>query len=372
MKLVIFGLSISSSWGNGHATLWRGLCRALHQRNHKILFFEHNTPYYEATRDSTEIPGVTLVLYSQWEQIRERARNELKEADVGIVTSYCPDGILASELVLDSPAVRVFYDLDTPITIDALEAGDPIRYIGPRGLRDFDLVLSYTGGGALDALKEKLGAPIVAPLYGSVDPDTHRPTASEEKYRADLSYLGTYAANRQAALECLFLKPARKRRNRRFLIGGALYPSSFPWEENIAYIPHVSPGKHPAFYCSSRLTLNITRRPMAKLGYCPSGRLFEAAACGTPILSDSWQGLEEFFVPGQEILTASEATDTVEALELSEAELGKISKAARARALEDHSADRRASELEQILQNVTSRTLEVEHVGNYSSGGSGQ
>src|SRR4051794_28924413 len=145
MKLVIFGLSISSSWGNGHATLWRGLCRALARRGHKIVFFERDTPYYAQARDLTELPGGSLRLYSDWASIVHAAETELRDADAGIVTSFCPDGRTASELVLSSPAsIRAFYDLDTPVTLEYLRAGHSLSYIGPRGLKDFDLVLSYT------------------------------------------------------------------------------------------------------------------------------------------------------------------------------------------------------------------------------------
>jgi len=355
MKLVIFGLSISSSWGNGHATLWRGLCRALRNRSHRIVFYEHNTPYYEANRDLVELPGIKLTIYSRWEDVRGDAARDLEDADVAIVTSYCPDAILASDLVLNSTTIRVFYDLDTPITLEALQAANPIRYIGPTGLRDFDLVLSYTGGGALDALKQKLGAQRVAPLYGSVDPAIHHPAASVERFRSDLSYLGTFAENRQPMLDSLFLETAKKCRQSWFLIGGALYPPDFPWQHNIAYFPHVPPLDHSAFYSSSRLTLNITRSPMAAMGFCPSGRLFEAAACSTAILSDRWAGLEDFFSPGTEIITAANSDDAVNALSLSDSELRQIGTAARERALEDHTADRRAQELEEILQCVKSR-----------------
>jgi spore maturation protein CgeB len=143
MKIVVFGLTISSSWGNGHATLWRGLCRALARRGHKIVFFEKNAPYYALNRDLFEIPGGDLVLYETWESISLRAKAEVADADVAMVTSYCPDGIAATELVLDaSGPTRIFYDLDTPITLSRLQAKETTTYIGPRGLVEFDWVLS--------------------------------------------------------------------------------------------------------------------------------------------------------------------------------------------------------------------------------------
>ena len=355
MKIVVFGLTISSSWGNGHATLWRGLCRALAKRGHRVVFFEKDVPYYAANRDLFEIPGGALVLYQDWEDIRHRAETELADADVAMTTSYCPDGLAASELLLEAPrATRIFYDLDTPVTFSRLEAGEPITYIGPRGLRDFDLVLSYTGGRALDKLQAELGARRVAPLYGHVDPDVHHPVPSLEHYVSDLSYLGTYAADRQEALQRFFIDAAGCRPERRFLIGGAQYPEDFPWQPNIHFVRHLPPPEHPAFFSSSRLTLNITRQAMAEMGWCPSGRLFEAAACGTPILSDNWEGLDSFFEPGREILIAETTEDAVGALDLTDAELKCIAKASRERVLEEHTSEHRARELEILLASSTS------------------
>jgi spore maturation protein CgeB len=353
MKIVIFGLTISSSWGNGHATLWRGLCRALIKRRHRVVFFERDAPYYAAHRDLHALAGGQLHIYSGWDDAVAAARLHLADADVGMVTSYCPDGVAAAELVLSAPAaVRAFYDLDTPVTLASLRRGQPPPYIGPRGLSDFDLVLSYTGGPALGELTRALGARKVVPLYGSVDPDLHRPARvvhNTAGRRADLSYLGTYAEDRQSALDALFIEPARRLPHLRFSIGGAQYPREFPWTDNIFFRRHVPPAEHPAFYAASRLTLNVTRRPMAEMGYCPSGRLFEAAACGTPILSDWWEGLDGFLEPGAEVLIARTTEEAVSALGLPDEELARIARAARERALDEHSADRRALELETAL-----------------------
>ncbi|HSU67112.1 MAG TPA: glycosyltransferase, partial [Tepidisphaeraceae bacterium] len=231
-----------------------------------------------------------------------------------------------------------------------LIAGKSVTYIGPRGLADFDLVLSYTGGAALDALQSRLGARRVAPLYGHVDPQVHRPVPPQDQYRADLSYLGTYAADRQAALESLLIEPARQLPERRFVIGGAQYPGDFPWTSNIFFVSHMPPSEHPAFFCSSRLTVNVTRRAMAQMGYCPSGRLFEAAACGTPVLSDTWAGLDSFYTPGDQILIGRTTADAVSALELSDRELQNIARSARERTLTEHTSERRAVELENLLE----------------------
>ncbi|MGK9234073.1 glycosyltransferase [Inquilinus limosus] len=350
MKLVVFGLTVSSSWGNGHATLWRGLIRALSGRGWQVVFFERDVPYYAGARDLWSLEGGELVLYPDWEQARDVAARHVAEADAAMVTSFCPDGVAATGLVLATPRpLHVFYDMDTPVTLERLGQGQALSYIGPRGLADFDLVLSYTGGGALDALRRHLGARIAVPLYGHVDPDVHRPAAPRSDFAGDLSYIGTYAPDRQAALEALLVEPARQRPDLRFVIAGAQYPDGFPWTGNIFFLRHLAPGDHPAFYASSRLTLNVTRAAMARMGWCPSGRLFEAAACGAPVLSDAWPGLEEFFAPGREILLARGTDDALAALALPDAELRRIGAAARERVLDEHTSARRAAELEALL-----------------------
>jgi spore maturation protein CgeB len=347
VKIVIFGLTISSSWGNGHATLWRGLCRALHERGHRVVFFEQDRSYYAAHRDYRDVPGGRLRLYASWVDAAAVAERELADADVGLVTSYCADAVAATELMLESPVrLRAFYDLDTPVTLDALERGHDVEYIGPRGLRDYDLVLSYTGGRALEELQRRLGARHVVPLYGSVDPAIHRPVLPETRFAADLSYLGTYAADRQELLAELLIEPARLRPEHRFLIGGAQYPAEFPWAPNIYFVQHLEPAQHPAFFCSSRLTLNITRRAMKAMGYCPSGRLFEAAACGVPLLTDTWEGLDRFFLPGEEVIVADTREDTLAAIDLPDSLRHRIARQARDRVLNEHTALHRVLEME--------------------------
>lgn len=344
MKLVVFGLSVSSSWGNGHAVLWRALIRALAADGHHVVFFERDVPWYAQHRDLAEIEGGRLVLYEDWQAALPAVRHELRDADAAMVTSYCPDGVAATELVLDAPGRHLFYDLDTPVTLRRLAAGEAIEAIGPRGLAPFDLVLSYTGGAALTALRERLGARAVAPLYGSVDPSRYRP-APPPAARAALSYLGTYAEDRQDKLETLLIEPARRRPELRFVIGGAQYPADFAWTDNIFFRRHVAPSYHPNFYAMARATLNVTRRSMAESGWCPSGRLFEAAACAAPILSDWWEGLAAFFQPDAEILIVRSTEDVLAALDRCDRELGRIGEAARARALAEHTAGRRAAEL---------------------------
>jgi spore maturation protein CgeB len=351
VKIVIFGLTISSSWGNGHATLWRGLCKALIKMGHDIVFYERDVPYYADMRDLDHIPGGRLELYAEWHDVKMRACADVGDADVAMVTSYCPDSLAAIDIVHGKAGgLRVFYDLDTPVTLARLEDGESVPYIGNRGFRDFDLVLSYAGGRALDEFRSRLGARQVAPLYGHVDPDLHRPSQPRSHYQADLSYLGTYSEDRQQTLESLLLQPARLRPGRKFLIGGAQYPQNFPWHSNIFFVRHLPPSEHAAFFCSSRLTLNITRRAMAEMGWCPSGRLFEAAACGAPIVSDNWEGLDSFFRPNDEIILAKNAADVIAAFDISDAELRAMASRARARAIEEHSSTRRATEFVELVE----------------------
>jgi spore maturation protein CgeB len=345
MNLVIFGLAVSSSWGNGHAALWRGLIAGLLADGHRVTFFERDQPFYAANRDITALPGGgTLVLYPAWPEIAAQARRAVASADVAMVTSYCPDAAAATSLIGESGrALSCFYDLDTPVTLARLAAGETVDYLGPAKLAPYDLVLSYTGGGALEALRTELGARHVAPVYGSVDPAVHHPVAARRD--AALSYLGTYAADRQDALERLFVEPARRRPADRFVIGGSQYPQDFPWTKNIWFVSHLPPGDHPAFYGASRITLNVTRGAMARMGWCPSGRVFEAAACGTPILSDWWEGLDHFFTPGEEILVARTTEDAMHALDLTDAELDRVAHRARERTLAEHTARQRAREM---------------------------
>lgn len=350
----MFGLTVSSTWGNGHATLWRALIRALLDLGHQVTFFERDVPYYAEHRDVSALPaGGELCLYENWQQVVPEVRARLQSADVGIITSYCPDARPATKLLLDSKvAVRCFYDLDTPVTLAALEAHENVDYVGPEGFRGFDLVLSYTGGGALDALRERLCASQVAPLYGAVDPDLHQAAEGRAQYRGTLSYLGTYAEDRQPALERLFVAPCRRCRAERFVIAGALYPQSFPWAENMFFVRHLPAAEHPSFYASSRLTLNVTRRAMAQMGWCPSGRLFEAAACGAPILTDCWDGLDSFFTPGQEILVVGTTEEAVAAMHLPDAELRRIAGRAHERTMAEHTALHRAREMVALFESA--------------------
>ena len=344
MKFTIFGLTISSAWGNGHATPYRGLLRALHHRGHRIDFFEKDVPYYARHRDFSTCDFCNLVLYSNWDEVRNRALRAAEECDVLIVASYCPEGARISDeiLELNSP-LRIFYDLDTPITLQHLASG--IEYLRADQIPEFDLYLSFTGGKVLQELEQRWGARCVHPLYGSVDPEAHRRTQPLPEFACDLSYMGTHSSDRCAKLEALFLEPALRSPKKDFVLAGALYPWDCTWPPNVRRFDHVFPQHHAALYSSSRCTLNITRQAMAQNGYCPSGRFFEAAACGTPILTDSWVGLDSFFTPGVELLVVQNADDVLSALACTDNELLRIAARARERTLAEHTSETRATEL---------------------------
>jgi spore maturation protein CgeB len=358
VRISIFGLTVSSSWGNGHATTWRGLLRALARDGHTVTFFERDVPYYARERDLPAPEFVDLRLYGDWDALVAEARRAVAESDVAIVTSYCPDGIAASRLVLENArALRVFYDIDTPVTLAELSAhgvatSTGARYLTPELIPEFDLYLSFTGGPLLAAIERDWGARRAAPLYCSVDASEHRPVAPAPEFRCALGYLGTYSPDRQPTLERLLVEPARRRSHERFRVVGSLYPQTITWPPNVTASAHLAPAAHGAFYCANRLTLNVTREAMMAVGYSPSVRLFEAASCGTPVLSDAWPGLATFFTPGVEILVASTTDEALAALDRGDEELRRIAAAARERTLAEHTATVRARELVAVCESA--------------------
>jgi spore maturation protein CgeB len=347
MRIVILGLSITSSWGNGHATTWRALVKGLAERGHDVLFLERDVPWYAANRDIEGFPWCRIDLYPGLQALS--ARNEIADADLVLVGSFVPDGIEVARLVqATARGVAAFYDIDTPVTLAALADGS-CSYLSPGTVRGFDLYLSFTGGPTLDRIERELGAPMARALYCSVDTAHYRPR--HEGLRWDLSYLGTYASDRQPVLERLLIEPARRAPDRRFVVAGAQYPDGIVWPPNVERIEHVAPADHPAFYGHSRFTLNATRADMVRAGWSPSVRLFEAASCGTAILSDSWPGLETIFEPGRDILVAERPEDVMEAIgRWPEDRVRELASRARDRVLAAHTAEHRAAALEQHAQ----------------------
>ena len=349
MKIVVCGLSITSSWGNGHATTYRALAKALHARGHQIVFFERDQEWYASNRDMPEPPFCRTVVYEHWPEVAALVRREFKDCDVAMVGSYCPDGLAAIEAMLDSNAsVKAFYDIDTPITMAKLEANEA-EYVRAEHIPGFDLYLSFTGGPALEHLKQKFGARCPVPLYCSFEPQSSSSNWNRS-FACDLSYMGTYAADRRQKLNELLCEPATRLPQKKFRVAGPQYPSSLKWPHNVERIVHLEPKLHADFYISSRLTLNITRKLMTEAGYSPSVRLFEAAGYGAAIVSDYWPGLETFFMPGEEILVAGKAEHITAYIQnLDESDLRRISRNAQARVREEHSSMVRAMEFERYV-----------------------
>ncbi len=356
MRITIFGLSITSSWGNGHATTFRSLCRSLHQRGHEIEFFEKDQEWYSGNRDMPAPPFCTTHIYQDWKRESPRIRRLMHDSDVVVVGSYVPDGATVIDEVLSSAvAVKAFYDIDTPITISKLRSGDA-EYLRRDQVAGFDLYLSFTGGPILNEIEARFGAPRALPFHCSFDPDLYhfRP---DPQFRCDLSYMGTYASDRQAKIDELFCGPARRLPHSRFLIAGPMYPETLLWPANVRHIIHLEPKLHPGFYSSSRFTLNVTRAEMIAAGYSPSVRLFEAAACGAAIISDAWPGLELFLEPGKEILLLTEAEEVVAILkEMTEEEARALGRAAQERVLSEHTAAHRARQFEVYVEDALSST----------------
>jgi spore maturation protein CgeB len=354
LKIVICGLAITSSWGNGHATTYRALAGALHERGHKIVFFERDLEWYASNRDMPEPPFCTVHLYESWDDIHSLLRRELADADVAVVGSYFPDGIVAANAVLDSAAtVKAFYDIDTPITFSKLQAGDE-EYLRRDQVPDFDIYFSFTGGPMLANIQRNFGARHAVPLYCSFDPSRYGSFGVEQKYRCDLSYMGTYAQDRQEKLEKLLCEPARRLPEKKFIVAGPQYPIETSWPTNVQHIIHLEPKFHSPFYLSSSFTLNLTRKDMVQVGYSPSVRLFEAAGSGTAIISDQWAGLEYFFAPQKEILLANSTEDVVYYLQdISEGERQAIGRRAQERVMAEHTAEKRAIQFEEYIGTKT-------------------
>jgi spore maturation protein CgeB len=354
VKIVFCGLSITSSWGNGHATNYRALVRELSGRGHEVLFCERDVPWYAAQRDLPEPPWGRTSLYGSLGELAERHRDDVAAADLVVVGSYVPEGVAVAEWALETAGgVTAFYDVDTPVTLGKLRRGDE-EYLSPELVGRFDLYLSFTGGPTLQVLEEEFGARRAIAFHCLVDPDAYRPV--EAAARWDLGYLGTYSDDRQPVLERLLIEPARRAPGSAFAVAGPQYPVGIEWPDNVERIEHVAPGDHPAFYAAQRFTLNTTRAEMREAGWSPSVRLFEAAACGVPAISDRWEGLDRIFTPGEEILIADSAEDVLRFLaEVDEDERRAIGERARRRILAEHTAARRCEQLEEEVAGVAVR-----------------
>lgn len=362
MRITILGLSLTSSWGNGHASTYRGLVKQLTRRGHDVTFLERDLPWYAENRDLPSPTFTRVALYQSVAELRTRHEAAVRDADLVMVGSYVPEGRAVGEWVTGvATGVTAFYDIDTPVTLTKLSNGGA-DYITRDLVRKYDLYLSFTGGPTLDRLEREFGARRARPLYCSVDTDHYYPeatsTAAERDKRPgprwDLGYLGTYSDDRQPALAELLLEPARRLDDRQFVVAGPQYPEAVEWPGNVTRIVHLPPREHRAFYNAQRYTLNITRTDMIRAGWSPSVRLFEAAACGTPIVSDYWEGLEAFFEPGEDILIARSGEEVAAFLhDYPEEDRTAVGLRARARICAGHTAAHRAAELEGYAAEVS-------------------
>ena len=354
LSCVFLGLSITSVWGNGHATTYRGLLKELGRRGHHVTFLERDMPWYADNREFSEAPYCTIALYGSLDELKARFTSLVENADVVVVGSYVPDGIAVGEWVTSvTKGIPVFYDIDTPVTVANLLAGN-CEYLSQELCRKYRLYFSFTGGPMLRRIEEKLGSPCARPLYCSVEPSLYYPEQQPSKW--DVAYLGTYAADRQPALEKLLLSMARTNPDERFAVAGPQYPDNISWPVNVERIEHLPAAQHRDFYNSQRFTLNLTRQDMIRVGYSPSVRLFEAAACRTPIITDEWPGLNQFYSLHSEILPVRNADDLASCLKMSEDQRLAIAERARVRTLRFHTAAVRAEQFESDINEALERS----------------
>lgn len=353
LDVAILGLSLRSAWGNGHATTFRALVRALLRRGHRVRFYERDRPWYAANQDLPDDLTSCLAVYDDVESLRAVHGRDIAAADVAILGSFVPDGADVGEWLLGGArGVTAFYDIDTPVTLAKLRAGD-CGYLRGDQIGRFDLYLSFTGGPTLDLLRRRYGARAEA-LYCAVDPERYAPSDASPDY--DLGYLGTYSPDRQRLLHWYLLEAAKAWPQGRFVVAGPQYPPGIRWPDNVARIEHLPPANHRAFYASQRFTLNLTRADMTAAGWSPSVRLFEAAACGVPVISDVWPGIDAFFEPGKEILLAHEPGQVLDWLRrMPESGRRQMGGAARRRVLAEHTADHRVRTLEGYVDRARGR-----------------
>jgi spore maturation protein CgeB len=351
MKIVVYGLSVTSSWGNGHATTYRSLLKALAQRGHSIVFIEKDVPWYRGNRDLPNPSFCSVVMYEDWSAEGHQLLRHADDADVVVVGSYFPDAIAATEaLFAHAKAPVMFYDIDTPITMTGLRTAGRMAYLDAKAIPGYAAYLSFTSGPTLVELRECFGARKAEPLLCSVDPELYRLCALRPEFACDLSYLGTYAKDRQGKLMSLLNGAAEHLPQSSFIVAGPQYPADVAWAHNVRRLDHVAPADHPPFYSSSRFTLNLTRSDMVAAGHSPSVRLFEAAACGAAMISDTWTGIEEFFTPGEEILLPGDTSVLIGMLSsMSEEERLRLGSRARDRVLTEHSSQIRARQFEAIV-----------------------
>lgn len=361
LRIAFFGSSLVSAFWNGAATYYRGLIRALAERGHRVTFFEPDAYDRQKHRDMPDPDWAEVVVYrgdSNYSALEalEHARGAdlvVKASGVGVYDEL----LEAAVLDLKRPGTLVaFWDVDAPATLDRVQSnfGDPFRPLIPR----YDLVLTYGGGDPVVSAYEALGAATCVPIYNALDPHTHFPVAADPRFTSDLGFLGNRLPDREARVEEFFLRAAELLPQRKFLLGGSGWGDrSLP--SNVTYAGHVYTRDHNAFNRTPTAVLNINRASMARYGFSPPTRVFEAAGAGACLISDAWTGLDFFLEPDREVLVAHSGADVARHLEtLTPARAHAIGEAARSRVLANHTYAHRAQQLEQVLAGHFARSSE--------------
>ncbi len=352
MRFAFFGSSLVSSYWNGSCTYYRGLIRCLHERGHDIVFYEPIAYDRQAHRDIDDPPYARVVVYEAEteEQVLRTVASARGTADVVVKTSGVGvhDHLLeAAVLDLGAP-VSIFWDVDAPATLSEMEA-DPAHPLRRR-IADFDLVLTYGGGDPVVRRYLAVGARDCVPVYNALDPTTHHPVAPRDDLRADLAFLGNRLPDREARVEEFFFRAAALARDRRFILGGNAWEDRVRGEPNVRYLGHVGTNDHNALNCSPLAVLNVSRASMAANGWSPATRVFEAAGAGACLITDAWEGIEDFLEPCSEVLVARDGADVAEWLhELDPERAKRTGEAARRRVLAEHTYMHRAEQVETIL-----------------------
>jgi spore maturation protein CgeB len=352
MKFAFFGSSLVSAYWNGAATYYRGIIKAMHDRGHEITFYEPDAYDRQKNRDMEDPDWARIVVYEPNEAAVARVLEEAMHADVIIKTSGVGvfDELLEKEVAALGKRDKfvIFWDVDAPATLDRVHSneGDYFKELIPQ----FDLVLTYGGGDPVINAYTGLGARKCVPIYNALDPATHHPVEKEARFDADLVFLGNRLPDREKRVEDFFLKVAAEMPDKRFVLGGNGWHDK-AMSTNINYIGHVFTKDHNALNCSPKAILNISRDSMAKYGFSPATRVFEAAGAGACIITDYWEGIEFFFEPDQEILVAKSGDEVRQILESLTAERAtEIGQAALRKVLEKHTYAHRAVELDKLLK----------------------
>jgi spore maturation protein CgeB len=356
LRFAFFGSSLVSSYWNGACTYYRGLIRSLHARGHSTTFYEPRAYERQEHRDIPDPPWAEVVIYEP-EDVLEVVR---RAADVDVVVKTSGVGVKDEELEravreLSGPRLAVFWDVDAPATLARLEADErnPLRAL----VAEYDLVLTYGGGDPVVRRYEQLGARRCVPVYNALDPTTHFPAVPEARFEADLSFLGNRLPDREERVDDFFFAAAERAPAGGFCLGGNGWDGK-PMPSNVSWVGHVGTADHNAFNSSPLAVLNVTRQSMAENGWSPPTRIFEAAGAGACLITDAWEGIEEFLKPGDEVLTARDGSEVARHVEELYPELARaIGGAARERVLGEHTYERRAEQVEQILSAALSGTV---------------